>query len=394
MYYSSIGILSLVLHVIINSDTLFRKRNDGRVKVRKKYRSFLFAIMSYYVADSLWGLLLEMGLISLTYVDTVFFFLSMGLSVFMWLNYIAAFLNMNEFWTRVLKVIAWLVLGSETVALIVNFFVPVMFYFNENGEYVASVARYYILIVQLVLFALIAIDTFVVAAKLKERKRRHFIAIGLSGMIMALFILLQAFFPMMPFYSVGCLLATTIIHSFVVVDERVESSRQLDAAKTVAYKDSLTNVRNINAYTEFKENVDKDIKRGVITEFAVVVFDLNDLKQVNDTRGHEAGDKYIQDGCRLICHVFRHSPVFRIGGDEFVSFLMNADYMNRANLIVIFNKHIDRNLERGGVIVSSGISEFDAASDSGYDEVFSRADELMYSRKKELKQIKSEMFVR
>ena len=230
--------------------------------------------------------------------------------------------------------------------------------------------------------------------KLKEIKRRHFIAIGLSGMIMALFILLQAFFPMMPFYSVGCLLATTIIHSFVVVDERVESSRQLDAAKTVAYKDSLTNVRNINAYTEFKENVDKDIKRGVITEFAVVVFDLNDLKQVNDTRGHEAGDKYIQDGCRLICHVFRHSPVFRIGGDEFVSFLMNADYMNRANLIVIFNKHIDRNLEHGGVIVSSGISEFDAASDSGYDEVFSRADELMYSRKKELKQIKSEMFVR
>lgn len=394
MYYSSIGILSLVLHVIINSDTLFRKRNDGSVKVRKKYRSFLFAIMFYYVADSLWGLLLEMGLISLTYVDTVFFFLSMGLSVFMWLNYIAVFLNMNEFWTRVLKVIAWLVLGSETVALIVNFFVPVMFYFNENGEYVASVARYFILIVQLVLFALIAIDTFVVAAKLKERKRRHFIAIGLSGMIMALFILLQAFFPMMPFYSVGCLLATTIIHSFVVVDERVESSRQLDAAKTVAYKDSLTNVRNVNAYTEFKENVDKDIKRGVITEFAVVVFDLNDLKQVNDTKGHEAGDKYIQDGCRLICHVFRHSPVFRIGGDEFVSFLMNADYMNRANLIVIFNKHIDRNLERGGVIVSSGISEFDAASDSGYDEVFSRADELMYSRKKELKQIKSEMFVR
>lgn len=394
MYYSSIGILSLVLHVIINSDTLFRKRNDGRVKVRKKYRSFLFAIMIYYVADSLWGLLLEMGLISLTYVDTVLFFLSMGLSVFMWLNYIAVFLNMNEFWTRVLKVIAWLVLGSETVALIVNFFVPVMFYFNENGEYVASAARYFILIVQLVLFALIAIDTFVVAAKLKERKRRHFIAIGLSGMIMALFILLQAFFPMMPFYSVGCLLATTIIHSFVVVDERVESSRQLDAAKTVAYKDSLTNVRNINAYTEFKENVDKDIKRGVITEFAVVVFDLNDLKQVNDTRGHEAGDKYIQDGCRLICHVFRHSPVFRIGGDEFVSFLMNADYMNRANLIVIFNKHIDRNLERGGVIVSSGISDFDAASDSGYDEVFSRADELMYSRKKELKQIKSEMFVR
>ncbi len=391
MYYSSIGILSLVLHVIINSDTLFRKRNDGRVKVRKKYRSFLFAIMIYYVADSLWGSLLEMGLISLTYADTVLFFFSMGLTVFMWLRYIAAFLNMNEFWTKVLHAIGWLMLVSETVALTINFFVPIMFYFSKEGEYEVSVARYLILIIQLVLFTLIAIDTFVMATKLKERQRRHFLAIGLSGLVMALFILLQAFFPMMPFYSVGCLLATTIIHSFVVVDERVESSRQLGAVKTVAYKDSLTNVRNINAYTEFKETVEKDIKKGSITEFAIVVFDLNDLKQVNDTMGHEAGDKYIQDGCKLICHVFRHSPVFRIGGDEFVSFLMNDDYMNRANLVVIFNKHIDQNLESGRVVVSAGISQFDPEADSGYDEVFSRADELMYCRKKELKQRKSEM---
>ena len=391
MYYSSIGILSLVLHVIINSDTLFRKRNDGRVKVRKKYRSFLFAIMVYYVADSLWGSFLEMGLISLTYADTVLFFFSMGLTVFMWLRYIAAFLNMNEFWTKVLHAIGWLMFVSETVALTINFFVPIMFYFTKEGEYEVSVARYLILIIQLVLFTLIAIDTFVMATKLKERQRRHFLAIGLSGLVMALFILLQAQFPMMPFYSIGCLIATTIIHSFVVVDERVESSRQLGAVKTVAYKDSLTNVRNINAYTEFKENVEKDIKKGSITEFAIVVFDLNDLKQVNDTMGHEAGDKYIQDGCKLICHVFRHSPVFRIGGDEFVSFLMNDDYMNRANLVVIFNKHIDQNLESGRVVVSAGISQFDPEADSGYDEVFSRADELMYCRKKELKQRKSEM---
>lgn len=390
MYYSSIGILALVLHVIINSDTLFRKRNDGRVKVRKKYRAFLFAIMLFYVADSLWGSLLEMGLIALTYADTFLFFLAMGLSLFMWLRYIAAFLNVNEFWTKVLHVVGWLVLGTETVALIINFFVPIMFHFTAEGEYVASIARYLILIVQLVLFTLIAINTIVMTTKAKDRKKRHFLAIGLSGLIMALFILLQAQFPMMPFYSIGCLLATTIIHSFVVVDERVENSRQLGAVKTVAYKDALTNVRNINAYTEFKENVDRDVKKGTINEFAIVVFDLNDLKHVNDTMGHEAGDKYIQDGCKLICHVFRHSPVFRIGGDEFVAFLMNDDYMNRANLIVIFNKHIDRNLDAGGVVVSAGISEYVSSSDSGFDEVFTRADELMYSRKKELKQRKNQ----
>ena len=208
---------------------------------------------------------------------------------------------------------------------------------------------------------------------------------------MAIFIFLQAQFPMMPFYSIGLLLATSIIHTFVVVAERVESSRQLGMVRTVAYKDPLTNVRNVNAYTESKAIIEKDVKNGTITEFAVAVFDLNDLKLVNDTIGHEAGDKYIQDGCRLICRVFKHSPVFRIGGDEFVAFLTKDDYNSRENLILMFNNYIDRNLENGGVVVSAGLGQFDPDTDSGFDEVFSRADELMYIRKKELKQRKLEL---
>ena len=74
-----------------------------------------------------------------------------------------------------------------------------MYYFTVDCEYVVSAARYIILIVQLVLFVFIAFDTLVMAIKLKERKRRNHLAIGLSGLIMALFIFLQAKFPMMPF---------------------------------------------------------------------------------------------------------------------------------------------------------------------------------------------------
>ena len=189
----------------------------------------------------------------------------------------------------------------------------------------------------------------------------------------------------MPLYAVGCLLATSIIHTFVVIEARIEGSRQLGMVMTVAYKDPLTNVRNINAYTESKAIIERDIKSGTISEFAVVVFDLNDLKRVNDTMGHEAGDKYIQDGCRLICRIFKHSPVFRIGGDEFVAFLTNEDYKSRDNLIFLFNSHVDRNLEKGGVVVSAGISMYKPDKDAGFDDVFTRADERMYERKKELK---------
>ena len=117
----------------------------------------------------------------------------------------------------------------------------------------------------------------------------------------------------------------------------------------------------------------------------MVVFDLNDLKYVNDNLGHESGDKYIKDGCTLICKTFTHSPVFRIGGDEFAAFLTNEDYNNRDELIYEFNSQVEDNLTNGGAVVSAGISVYDAEKDSGYDEVFARADVLMYDRKKELK---------
>lgn len=59
--------------------------------------------------------------------------------------------------------------------------------------------------------------------------------------------------------------------------------------------------------------------------------------------------------------------------------------MSRDNLIFLFNKHVDRNLENGGVVVSAGISMFNADKDASFDDIFSRADEQMYERKKELK---------
>lgn len=136
---------------------------------------------------------------------------------------------------------------------------------------------------------------------------------------------------------------------------------------------------------EFKESIEANLRSRKISEFAVAVFDLNDLKYVNDNLGHEAGDQYIKDGCMLICKTFTHSPVFRIGGDEFAAFLTNQDYENREELVSGFNAKVDDNLANGEVVVAAGISVYDPAKDSGYDEVFTRADELMYERKKELK---------
>ncbi len=385
MYYSSIGMLAIILHLIINIDHVFSRPNVRRVKVAAAYRYFLLSVLLYYLSDACWGVLLDLGIIPLVYADTVIYFLSMGLTVLLWVSYIALTLELDKKWGSILKGVGWVIFGSEALALIINFFVPIMFWFTPEGEYKASSARYVILYVQVVLFTCIAFDTLIKAKRLNGPEKSHHNAIGISGAIMAVFIVLQAQFPLMPFYAVGCLLATSIIHTFVVIEARIEGSRQLGMVMTVAYKDPLTSVRNVNSYTEFKESIEVNIRNGKIREFAVVVFDLNDLKYVNDNLGHEAGDKYIKDGCTLICKTFTHSPVFRIGGDEFAAFLTNEDYNNRDELIYEFNSQVEDNLTNGGAVVSAGISVYDAEKDSGYDEVFARADVLMYDRKKELK---------
>jgi diguanylate cyclase (GGDEF)-like protein len=151
----------------------------------------------------------------------------------------------------------------------------------------------------------------------------------------------------------------------------------------MANRDALTGVKSKHAYIEAEDRINEDIRNGSEGEFAVAVCDLNDLKLINDTKGHKAGDEYIVKACQIICKVFDHSPVFRIGGDEFVAILRNSDYENRAELRDRIGESNSSNTD--GVIIACGIAEFDKERDSFLADVFERADEAMYNNKKELK---------
>ena len=128
------------------------------------------------------------------------------------------------------------------------------------------------------------------------------------------------------------------------------------------------------------------IQDKTIDEFSIVVCDVNGLKEVNDTLGHKAGDEYIRSASRLICDVFKHSPVYRIGGDEFVVVLTGQDQANKLVLMEEFDRRVERNKSEGRVIVAAGISDFVPDFDNNAHSVFERADELMYKKKKTLKE--------
>ena len=118
-------------------------------------------------------------------------------------------------------------------------------------------------------------------------------------------------------------------------------------------------------------------------EFAIVILDVNDLKIVNDTLGHKAGDQYLRDACKVICTTFKRSPVFRVGGDEFCVLAQGDDYGRLDELVELMNEHNDEAIKNGGVVVALGVSRY--KQDSKVASVYERADQRMYENKSGLK---------
>ena len=170
--------------------------------------------------------------------------------------------------------------------------------------------------------------------------------------------------------------------------------QQADDMHELAHMDALTGIRNKMAYDKEIDKLDEEILEG-FQEFGIAMIDLNFLKNINDTYGHECGNISIKRLSRLICEVFSHSPVFRIGGDEFAVILKNSDYEHILSLTNTFNDRLqalsqDDSLEAWEKISAAiGYAMFDAQHDRRADDVFERADQMMYNRKKEMKALRS-----
>jgi diguanylate cyclase (GGDEF)-like protein len=153
------------------------------------------------------------------------------------------------------------------------------------------------------------------------------------------------------------------------------------------FVDPLTHVKNKGAFSEDIDNLQAQLDENHELEFAIGIFDCDDLKWVNDHYGHDKGDIYLTTASRLICQVFKHSPVYRIGGDEFAVILTNDDYRYRDALVSQFeqdgatlNASTDKRWEQA--YVSMGIAVYEPEHESTVVEVVSRADKRMYENKR------------
>ncbi len=666
MYYSSFGILAFILHQIINRDVLRNGKNEPADSPHYRYRQFLISLMVFYLADLLWGFLVDSKIRALAYADTVVFFMTMALSVVLWTRYVVAFLDKKGIKSTSFLAAGWGILGFVILGLVINFFDPFIFAFTEDSLYIPQFGRYILLVAQVLLFVLISIYSLFVSLRSEGRESVHYMAVFVSGGVMAVFVVIQTFFPFAPFYTIGCFIANCLVHVYVEEDERdvqrkiiedaeeqksiysqiasslatdydaiyyinietgkfleisasdsyrsldvpsmgkdfynktrenviryvhpddrafaesmyfketmlknlqgrrsysyqyrimtgdearyyrftvmlsddgehfvvcdkdihdtitaetenqrksvtfsqiaeslasnydviyyvdmksgeyagftssniygglkVDESgsdffsdtkkniavvihpkdrdrmfsvmdkdylltalderkqfivqyrllidgrtqhtrlsarrpsdpdhviicienieeeikrerehlRALNTEKELARRDELTGARNKTAFTELEQSIQDNIDNGMTyLPFAVAVCDVNDLKKINDTEGHKAGDDHLRASARMLFEIFDHSPVFRIGGDEFAIFLRGEDYTSREKLMERLHTVVLSNRDRhDGPVIASGVSEYDPQGDTSFDEIFERADQMMYEDKRRLK---------
>lgn len=156
-----------------------------------------------------------------------------------------------------------------------------------------------------------------------------------------------------------------------------------------AYKDELTSVKNKAALSIFTEQL--NAAEPSARKYAVILFDCNNLKKINDVYGHDKGDIYLQKACSVICDSFPRSPVFRVGGDEFIAILQKDAFEQREELLQQFRQNaeeINRSAEHEWeeANLASGIAVYDSSLDREFADVLRRADEQMYENKKQWKE--------
>lgn len=167
----------------------------------------------------------------------------------------------------------------------------------------------------------------------------------------------------------------------------------VEQIKVLAYRDALTGTKSKLAYQEYLINAEY-IMQHRSKPFSIIVFDVNNLKKINDLYGHTYGDKYIINCCYCFRKNFVHSPFFRIGGDEFVVFLYdNDDYSKRYSILEsieqeMFAQNASDIPVENRVSVAYGIADFDpetSPENMHFAQLFDIADVRMYDKKKEMK---------
>ena len=229
--YSVIGLIAIAIQLIINFRVMFRPEHDKTQKAESNYRYLMMAIFAYYITDALWGIFAGLNWIPVLFLDTTIYYIAMSLAIVCFYRYIVEYLEMKNTSARIFNFLGFGFFVLENLCLLINFFYPCFFWFDANDAYIAGPIRYAALWIQVGMFAFSSLVTGIEAIKTKSKAKKRYRAIFLFSLIMLIAILFQERYPLLPFYALGCLLGSCILHVYVVGDEKEEYRGMLLAEK-------------------------------------------------------------------------------------------------------------------------------------------------------------------
>lgn len=261
--YSVIGIIAITIQLVINFKVMFKPEQDSFQKSKNKYRQLMVAIFAYYITDALWGILAGLNWIPALFIDTTIYYVVMALAITWFYKYIVEYLEIKGGWAKFFTYFGNSFFFLEILCLIINFFIHCFFWFDENDAYVAGPIRYIALWIQIAMFALSSVVTFIDACRTKGTEKNRHLAIFFFSLAMFVAIIFQERFPLLPFYALGCLIGSCILHVYVVGDESAAYQKMLihekDKLQSTAYQ--LSNYKRAvlsDALVSLEVNLTKD----------------------------------------------------------------------------------------------------------------------------------------
>ena len=322
--YSVFSVVAIAIHLIFNFSMLAGR--DASIAHGARYRGFLFGVLAYYVSDAAWGIFAGLGWKGAWYVDSIFFFLSMALFVFMWGRFVSDYL---EFGKRAARIISWsgcALLAFNVVTLAVNPFIDCLFHFDAQGVYQTGIMRNPTFGLLIGFVALVAAFVLAKVRGSRDDVRRRSVMAFIFCIVIALAIILQVIWPLTPFTALGCLVGNCFFHVFVLQDEQavkhmaelecaLERARSAEKARSMFFSimshDIRTPLNAILGYSELLQRglgsqSDRDEAFGAIHASATMLLKL--VSDVLDLAKLDAGKMELRPGpvklSKLVDEVF------------------------------------------------------------------------------------------